>query len=74
MNTVASFRQLKELVIKGIGISVAKQIAQLKQRLDNLPNVPVDAITMNSTTENSTKRFKLTVDDSGAISAAEVTE
>ena len=32
------------------------------------------AITLNSSTEGSTKKFKLTVDDSGTITATEITE
>ena len=38
---------------------------------DKLPTVPY--LLVNSSTTNSTKVFKLTVDDSGAISATEVT-
>ena len=39
--------------------------------LDKLPTVPY--LLINSSTPGSTKKFKITVDDSGAISAAEVT-
>ena len=38
---------------------------------DKMPTVPY--LLVNSSTTNSTKVFKLTVDDSGAISATEVT-
>lgn len=38
---------------------------------DKMPTVPY--LLVNSSTTNSTKVFKLTVDDSGAVSAAEVT-
>ena len=39
--------------------------------LDKLPTVPY--LLINSSTPGSTKKFKITVDDSGAISATEVT-
>ena len=39
-----------------------------------IPNIlEIDSIIMKSSTTDSTKKFKLTVDDSGAISATEVT-
>ena len=39
-----------------------------------LPNIlEINSIIMNSSTTDSTKKFKITVDDSGAISATEVT-
>lgn len=73
MSAVPSFAQLKE-IIKSIGITMSRQIAQLGRRIDNLPNKPIDAVTLNSATENSNKRFKITVDDTGTISATEITE
>lgn len=39
----------------------------------NLTDVPTDVI-INSSTEGSTKKFKITVDDAGTITATEVTE
>ena len=39
-----------------------------------LPNIlDIDSIIMKSSTADSTKKFKITVDDSGTISATEVT-
>ena len=34
----------------------------------------ISAITINSSTPNSTKKFRITVNDSGTLSAAEVTD
>ena len=36
--------------------------------------MPMDGLTIKSSTANSTKKFRITVDDSGAISATEVTQ
>ena len=37
-------------------------------------NAVVNAMILNSTTEGSTKKFKVTVDDSGTLTAVEITE
>ena len=50
--------------IQEIGESAAKNILQKK---------PLKYFLLNSSTANSTKKFKITVDDSGNISATEVT-
>ena len=50
--------------MKTIGESAAKDILQKK---------PLKYFLLNSSTANSTKKFKITVDDSGKISAMEVT-
>ena len=35
--------------------------------------MPMDGLTIKSSTANSTKRFRITVDDSGTLTATEVT-
>lgn len=45
-----------------------------KMATEFIPNIAeIDSIIMKSSTTDSTKKFKITVDDSGAISATEVT-
>lgn len=54
--------------------TITEEIEPLDDRLlaDNIQRVGSDLI-INSSTEGSTKKFKLTVDDSGEVSATEVT-
>ena len=43
-------------------------------REEFLPNIlDIDSIIMKSSTTDSAKKFKITVDDSGALTATEVT-
>lgn len=62
------------LVLPGI-YTVVEDIEPLDDRLlaDNIQRVGSDLI-INSSTEGSTKKFKLAVDDSGTLSASEITE
>lgn len=55
--------------------TVVEEIQPLDDRLlaDNIQRVGSDLI-INSSTEGSTKKFKLVVDDSGALSTSEITE
>ena len=55
--------------------TVVEEIEPLDDRLlaDNIQRVGSDLI-INSSTEGSTKKFKLAVDDSGTLSASEITE
>ncbi len=54
---------------------ITEEIQPLDDRLlaDNIQRVGSDLI-INSSTEGSTKKFKLAVDDSGTLSASEITE
>ena len=54
---------------------ITEEIQPLDDRLlaDNIQRVGSDLI-INSSTEGSTKKFKLVVDDSGALSTSEITE
>lgn len=49
------------------------KFAELNSQLDNLSKKISDDVIINSSTPNSTKKFKITVDDTGTISATEVT-
>lgn len=49
------------------------KFAELNSQLDNLSKKINDDVIINSSTPNSTKKFKITVDDTGTISATEVT-
>ena len=49
------------------------KLAELNSKLDNLSKKISDDVIINSSTPNSTKKFKITVDDAGTISATEVT-
>lgn len=55
--------------------TITEEIEPLDDRLlaDNIQRVGSDLI-INSSTEGSTKKFKLAVDDSGTLSASEITE
>lgn len=55
--------------------TVVEEIQPLDDRLlaDNIQRVGSDLI-INSSTEGSTKKFKLVVDDNGALSTSEITE
>ena len=55
--------------------TVTEEIEPLDDRLlsNNIQRVGSDLI-INSSTEGSTKKFKLAVDDSGTLSASEITE
>ena len=47
--------------------------AWLPSDIHSGPTVELDYIKLKSTTSGSTKKFKITVDDSGALKATEVT-
>ena len=49
------------------------KLAELNSQLDNLSKKISDDVIINSSTPDSTKKFKITVDDAGTISATEVT-
>ena len=49
------------------------KLAELNSQLDNLSKKISGDVIINSSTPDSTKKFKITVDDTGAISATEVT-
>lgn len=49
-------------------------LADAKEYADAAVAAPKDAIILNSSTASSTKKFTITVDDDGEISATEVTE
>ena len=49
------------------------KLAELNSQLDNLSKKISDDVIINSSTPDSTKKFKITVDDTGTISATEVT-
>lgn len=49
------------------------KLAELNSQLDNLSKKINDDVIINSSTPDSTKKFKITVDDAGTISATEVT-
>ena len=48
------------------------QIAEINQSMNQFQRVEGDVI-IHSSTQDSTKKFKITVDDTGTISATEVT-
>lgn len=49
------------------------KLAELNSQLDNLSKKISGDVIINSSTPNSTKKFKIAVDDTGTISATEVT-
>ena len=49
------------------------KLAELNSQLDNLSKKISGDVIINSSTPDSTKKFKITVDDAGTISATEVT-
>ena len=51
--------------------TVDAQLAEVKQSIDEIKSADV---ILPSSTAGSTKKFKITVDDAGMISAKEVTE
>ena len=52
---------------------VTAEIKYISKQIDKKLIPPVDSLIVNSSTEGSVKRFRLTVDDTGTITATEVT-
>ena len=59
-------------LIKNVANPINDTDAATKEYIDK--KISDNAIIINSSTTDSNKRFKITVDDSGALTATEVTE